>query len=38
MQDLLPEADFRLFAVSVRFPQNLAARSRWNGSNRAFMM
>jgi hypothetical protein len=24
MQDLLPEADFRLFAVSVRFPQALA--------------
>jgi hypothetical protein len=24
MQDLLPEADFRLFAVSVRFPQGLA--------------
>jgi hypothetical protein len=24
MQDLLPETDFRLFAVSVRFPQGLA--------------
>ena len=24
MQDLLPETDFRLFAVSVRFPQSLA--------------
>jgi hypothetical protein len=24
MQDLLPETDFRLFAVSVRFPQKLA--------------
>jgi len=24
MQDLLPEADFRLFAVAVRFPQGLA--------------
>jgi hypothetical protein len=26
MQDLLPEADFRLFAVSVRFPQNLVGQ------------
>src|SRR5919205_2002974 len=24
MQDLLPETDFRLFAVSVRYPQGLA--------------
>ena len=24
MQNLLPESDFRLFAVSVRYPQNLA--------------
>lgn len=24
MQDLLPEGDFRLYAVSVRYPQNLA--------------
>lgn len=27
MQDLLPEADFRLFAVSVRFPQTLARQT-----------
>jgi hypothetical protein len=27
MQDLLPEADFRLFAVSVRFPQGLARQT-----------
>ena len=27
MQDLLPEADFRLFAVSVRFPQALARQA-----------
>lgn len=26
MQSLLPEADFRLFAVSVRFPQTLASQ------------
>jgi hypothetical protein len=26
MQDLLPESDFRLFAVSVRFPQNLVGQ------------
>jgi hypothetical protein len=26
LNDLLPEADFRLFAVSARFPQNLAAQ------------
>src|SRR5271170_309088 len=25
MQDLLPEEQFRLYAVSARFPQNLAA-------------
>lgn len=24
MQDLLPETDFRLFAVCARYPQNLA--------------
>jgi len=27
MQDLLPESDFRLFAVSVRFPQGLARQA-----------
>ena len=27
MQDLLPETDFRLFAVSVRFPQGLARQA-----------
>src|SRR5258708_37850203 len=27
MQDLLPEADFRLFAVSVRFPQALTRQT-----------
>src|SRR5207248_10451713 len=27
MQELLPEMDFRLFAVCVRFPQNLARRA-----------
>ncbi len=27
MQDLLPETDFRLFAVSVRFPQNLVRQA-----------
>ena len=27
MQDLLPESDFRLFAVSVRFPQGLARQT-----------
>ena len=26
LQDLLPESDFRLFAVCVRFPQNLVSR------------
>ena len=27
MQDLLPETDFRLFAVSIRFPQGLARQT-----------
>jgi hypothetical protein len=29
MQDLLPETEFRLFAVSVRFPQGLARQTTW---------
>jgi hypothetical protein len=28
LDELLPENDFRLFAVCARFPQNLAGRSR----------
>src|SRR5438876_2788347 len=29
LQELLPEADFRLFAVTARFPHNLAGQVAW---------